>query len=79
MMGDSKEFTFKVKTKDKLDKNIQFNSTLSSSITSNQESNEVKIIINPVTRVGMGILVIVLFAISAIYIRYYFKHRKISI
>ena len=79
MMGDSKEFYFKVMTQDKLDKNLQFNSVLSSSITTNQESNEVKIIINPITKVGMGVLVIVLFALSAIYIRYYFKRRKISI
>ena len=79
MMGDSKEFTFKVKTKDKLDKNIQFNSTLSSSITSNQESNEVKIIINPITKVGIGLLVIVLFIGSLIYIIVAGKKNKISI
>ena len=76
MMGDSKEFSFKVKTKDKLDKNIQFNSTLTSSITSNQESNEVKIIINPITKVGIGLLVIVLFIGSVIYL-VFIKNKKL--
>ena len=68
MMGDIKEFTFKVKTQDKLDKNINFDSTLTSSITNNQKSNEVKIIINPITKVGISVLVIFLFVISGLYL-----------